>query len=127
MFHGPGVQVVAIGAGGRPGAAADHGGDAGHQRFVDLLRADEMDVGVDAAGGDDQPSPAMTSVPAPMTMVDAGLDVRIAGLADAGDAAVLDADVGLDDAAGVEDQRVGDHDIDALRPRRAGPGPCRRG
>ena len=53
MCHGPGVQVVAIGAGRRPGAAAEHRGDARHQRFLDLLRADEVDVAVDAAGGDD--------------------------------------------------------------------------
>ena len=35
-----------------------------------------------------RPSPAMTSVPGPMTMVDAGLGVGVAGLADRGDAAV---------------------------------------
>ena len=58
------------------------------------------------------PSPAITSVPGPMTMVDARLDVGIAGLADAGDAAVLEADVGLDDAPVVEDQRVGDDGVD---------------
>ncbi len=37
----------------RAGAAADHGRDARHQRFLDLLRADEMDMRVDAAGRDD--------------------------------------------------------------------------
>jgi hypothetical protein len=54
-----------------------------------------------------------------MTMSDAGLDVGIAGLADRRDAAVGDADVGLDDAPMVEDQRVGDHRVDgalALAP-----------
>ena len=44
--------------------------------------------------------------------VDAGLDVGIAGLADAGDLAVLDADVGLDDAPVVDDQRIGDDRVD---------------
>ena len=39
----------------------------------------------------DQPSPAMISVDGPMTMRHAGLNVRVAGLADAGDAAVLQA------------------------------------
>ncbi len=43
-----------------------------------------------------------------------GLNVRIAGLADGGDAAVLEAHVGLDDAPVVEDQRVGDQGIDHL-------------
>ncbi|MFI5336006.1 MAG: urease subunit alpha, partial [Opitutales bacterium] len=33
------------------GAATDHGGHAGADRLVDLLRADEMDVAVDAARG----------------------------------------------------------------------------
>jgi hypothetical protein len=41
------------GAGGRAGAAAQHGGHAAGQRFFDLLRADEVDVAVDATGGDD--------------------------------------------------------------------------
>jgi hypothetical protein len=37
------------GAGGRAGAAAEHGGHARRQRLLDLLRADEVDVAVDAA------------------------------------------------------------------------------
>src|SRR5580658_5146067 len=41
------------GAGRRPGAAAQHRGHARHQRLLDLLRADEMDVGVEAPGGQD--------------------------------------------------------------------------
>ena len=45
-------------------------------------------------------------------MVDARLHVRVAGLADAGDAAVAQADVGLDDAGVVDDQRVGDDGVD---------------
>ncbi len=40
-----------------------------------------------------RPSPAMISVAAPIAIVDAGLDVRVARLADRRDAAVLDADV----------------------------------
>ena len=60
------------------------------------------------------PSPAMISVPAPIGDGDAGLDVGIARLADAADAAVLDADVGLDDAPVVEDHRVGDDRVGHL-------------
>jgi hypothetical protein len=33
------------------------------QRVVHLLGADEVDVAVDPPGGEDAPSPAMTSVP----------------------------------------------------------------
>ena len=49
---------------------------------------------------------------------------RVAGLADAGDPAVLDADVGLDDALhGVDHERVRDHEVE--RPLRAGHGAVR--
>ena len=61
------------------------------------------------------------------TIVDARLDVGIARLADACDPAVLDADVGLDDAPVIEDQRVGDHECRRPSAARAGSGPCRRG
>ena len=43
---------------------------------------------------------------------DAGLDVRIAGLANAGDAAVLEADIGFHHAPVIKDQHIGDHGVD---------------
>ena len=106
-----------IGAGRRAGAAAEHRGDAGHQRLLDLLRADEVDVGVDAAGGDDLAFAGDHLGARADDDVDAGLDVGVAGLADRGDAAVLDADVGLDDAPVVEDQRIGDDGVDGALAR----------
>ena len=42
-----------LGAVRRAGAAADDGGDARRQRLVDDLRADEVHVAVDGAGGED--------------------------------------------------------------------------
>ncbi len=74
------------------------------------------------------PSPPMISVPGADHDVDAGLHVGIAGLADGDDAAVLQADVGLDDAPVVEDQRVGHHGVErALGARALALAPCRRG
>ena len=70
------------GAGRGPGAAAQHRGDAGHQRLLDLLRADEMDVDVEAAGGEDLALARDHFGAGPDDDGDAGLDVRIAGLAD---------------------------------------------
>ena len=128
MCHGPGVQVVAAVPVGRAGAAADHRGDAGGERLLDLLRADEMDVAVDAAGGEDLALAGDDFGARADDDVDAGLHVGVAGLADRGDAAVRDGDVGFDDAPMVDDQRVGDDGVDrALRPARPATGPCRRG
>ena len=82
----------------------------------DLLRADEMDVRVDAAGGEDQAlaGDRFGGDADDHPRRDAGHDVGIAGLADAGDAAVLDADVGLADAGPVDDQRVGDDAVERV-------------
>ncbi len=77
-----------------------------------------MDMRVDAAGGDDFAFARDRFRARADDDVDAGLHIGIAGLADAGDAPVLQADIGLDDAPMVEDQRVGDDGIDrALRAR----------
>jgi hypothetical protein len=103
------------GAGGRAGAAAQHGGHAAHQRLFDLLRADEVDVAVDAAGGDDHAFAGNDLGARADDDVHARLHVGVAGLADGRDAAALDADVGLDDAPVVDDQRVGDHAVHRLR------------
>src|SRR5205085_9026649 len=78
-----------------PGAAAHHGGDAAVERIVDLLRADEMDVTVDAARGDDLALAGDRLGARPDDDVDTRLHIGIAGLADRGDAAVLQADIGL--------------------------------
>jgi hypothetical protein len=42
----------------------------------------------------------------------AGHDVRITGLADPGNAPVLDADIGLANAGPVDDERIGDHAVE---------------
>ena len=118
------LDVPGAGAGGgeravrRAGAAAEHGGDARHQRFLDLLRADEVDMRVHAAGGEDLALAGDGLGGGADDDGDARLRVGIAGLADRRDAAVLQADVGLVDAGVVDDQRVGDDRVDrALRPR----------
>ena len=109
---GAGRAGGGVGAGRRAGAAAEHGGDAGIERLVDLLRRDEVDVHVEGAGGEDLALAGDRLGAGADDDVDVRLDVRVAGLADAGDLAVLDADVGLDDAPVVDDQRVGDDGVD---------------
>ena len=96
----------------RPGAAAEHGGDARHQRLVHLLRADEVDMGVEAAGGEDFALARDHLGAGTDDDGDIRLDVGIAGLADGRDAVAFEADIGLHDAPVIEDQRVGDDGVD---------------
>src|SRR6266550_3614438 len=95
-------------------AAADHGGHARHQRLVDLLRADEVDVRVDAAGGHDHALAGNDFGPGADGDVDPGLDVGVAGLAEAGDPVFLDRDIAFDDAPPVDHQRIGDDRVGAI-------------
>ncbi len=78
-----------------------------------------MDVGVDAAGGDDHALGRDDLGARADDDVHARLHVGVAGLADGRDAAAAQADVGLDDAPVVDDQRVGDDAVDRLGRARA--------
>ena len=90
-------------------------------RLGDLLRADEMDVAVDSPGGEDAAFAGDHFRGRADDHGDAVLDERISRVAEAGDAAMLDADVGLDDAGdGIDDERVGDDEIERLRRQREG-------
>ena len=103
--------------GDRAERAADHGGDAARQRMLDQTGAVEMHVNIDrargrdqafavahrGAGGDDQ------------ARIDAVHDRGIAGLADADDAAVADAEIALDDA----DHRIDHHHVAQQEIQRA--------
>ena len=109
-----------IGAVGGAGAAADQRRRSIGECRIGLLWRDEMDVRVDTRRGEDQVR-ARNGVGA-----DAELEprrhpvhgLRIAGLADAADAPVLDADIGFHHAEhGVDDGNIGDDEIG--RPGRA--------
>ncbi len=76
-------------AGGGAGAAAQHGGHAAGQGFFDLLRADVVDVAVDAACGDDVALAADDLGAGADDDVHARLRVGVARLADGSDAARL--------------------------------------
>ncbi len=71
-----------------------------------------MDVRVHAAGGQDLAFAGDRLRRRADDDVDAGLGVGIAGLADADDAAILQADIGLHDAGMVDDEGVGDDGVD---------------
>ena len=91
------------------------------QRVLYLLRADEVDVTVEAAGGQYAALAGDRLGAGADDDVDARLGVRVARLADRRDAAVAQADIGLVDAGMVDDQRVGDDGVDRpFGPRRLG-------
>src|ERR1700682_5323460 len=111
-----------VGPGGGTGAAATPRGNAARQRLGRLLRTDEMDVRVDAAGGEDEalPGDRLGGDADHHARRDALHRVGIARLADALDAALLDPQVGLVDAGVVDDERVGDHAVQRLGVAGAG-------
>ena len=75
-----------------------------------------MDMAVEAAGGEDLAFARDDIGARPDDDGHAGLDIGIAGLADGGDQAVLDGDVGFDNAPVIDDQRIGDDRIDRALP-----------
>ena len=81
---------------------------------MDLLRRDEVHVGVDGAGGQHEAlaGDGLGRHADDEVVAHPGHDVRVAGLPDARDAAVLDADVRLADAGPVDDEGVRDHAVE---------------
>ncbi len=104
MCQAPGVQVVALVPVAGPVPPPSMRGDARNKRLLDLLRADEVDVRVHAAGGQDLALAGDRLGAGADDDVDAGLRVGVAGLADAGDPPVLQPDIGLDDPPMVDDR-----------------------
>ena len=71
-----------------------------------------MDVGVDAPGREDVSFPGDRFGARAHHDRHPGLGVGVPGFADADDAAVLQTNIGFDDAPPVEDQGIGDHCVD---------------
>ena len=100
------------------------------ERLVDDLRADQVHVAVDRAGGEDAAVAGddLGVRADDQVGVDAVHGVGVAGLAERDDPAVADADVGLDHAPVVEHDRAGDDRVRrALGPGRPATGPSTRG
>ena len=121
-------------------AATEHRGDSGADRFIDLLRTNEMDVSINASRRDnvsltrenfgrcaDNHRIFFLRSRVGVDRANTTLNTGIPRVANTNDTTVLDADVGLDDA------KVGSR-ISALvmtrssdsASRRAATGPCRR-
>ncbi len=71
-----------------------------------------MNVGVNPACGDDIAFTGDHLGPRTDDDIDTRLHIGVPGLADPGNTTVANADIGLDDAGIIKDQRVGDHGID---------------
>ena len=110
----PGAGRAGRGLGPRGGtrAAPHHRRDAAVEQLLDQLRANEMDVRIDPAGGQDHALARDRLGAGTDDDVDPRLHVGITGLADREDAPLLDADVRLHDAPMIEDESVGDDRVD---------------
>ncbi len=109
----PGGDGGGLAALGRARPTADECGDPVRQGLVHDLRADEVDVTVDGAGGDDLAVARddLGARPDDEVGVDAVHRVGVAGLAQRDDATVADPEVRLDDPPVVEDDDAGDHGV----------------
>jgi hypothetical protein len=111
IYHGPGVQVVAlVPAAGpvpppimvvTPETSASSACGQIQWMWVSIPCGDDLPF-----GGDHFRCGAIGIV--------AGLNVRVAGFADGKDPPVLDADIGFHDPPVIDDQRVGQHQIHAV-------------
>src|SRR5262249_4002439 len=111
------------GAGRGPRPAAEHRRNAAVERLLAKLGADQMDMAVDAAGRDDLALAGDDFGAWADDNIDPGLDIGVAGLADAANAAVANADIGFDDAPVIEDDGVRNNGIDCSFGARALPLP----
>ena len=111
---GTGRTGGCVGAGGRAGAATDHGGDARHQRLINLLGANKVNVRVDTASGEDHALARDDFGTRANDDIDTGLNVRVTRLADSLDVAILDRHIGLDHAPPIHNQGVGDDGVRRL-------------
>ncbi len=108
---GAGGAGGGVGACGRACAAANHGGDPRGDRHLNLLGADEVNVGVDAASGEDHPFASDRLRPRANDNVHIVLNVRVPGLTNGSNFAILNPHIGLDNAPPIQNQRVGDHGV----------------
>src|SRR5580700_4878384 len=100
-----------IRARGGSSASAHHRGQTGKQRFRDLLRADEMDVYIDAAGRDDLSFASDRFRARSDDNIYIRLNIRVSSLADCRNMAIFNADISFYDSPVVENQSVGNDGI----------------
>src|SRR5262249_20515893 len=111
---GAGSASGGVGAGSGTGSAPQKRGESGSDGGLDEWRSAEVKVAVDAAGGGDEVLAGndLGARTDDKPGIDARLDERITRLADANDAAAADANVPLHDAPVIEDDRVGDDEVE---------------
>src|SRR6056297_2030450 len=97
---------------GGAGPTAKHRGQARMQRIVDLLRANPMDMGVEAAGCEYLSLARDRLGARTYDDIDAGLRVRVTRLANLLDDTAFQADVCLVDTGVIDDQGVCDNGVD---------------
>src|SRR5580704_659236 len=92
-------------------ASTHHRGHTGKQRFRDLLRADEMDVDIDAASSDDLSFACDRFRARSDDNSYIRLNIGISCLADCLNMAIFNGDIRFYDSPVVENQRVGNDGI----------------
>src|SRR6516164_7192498 len=103
--------------GGRASTAADHRRDAGRYGFVNLLRTNEMNMGVNAARRHDHMLPSNDFGARSNDYRYPRLDVRISCLPDSGNTTALYSHIRFDNAPMIDDHGIRDHCIHGVFAR----------
>ena len=101
---------------GRPRAAAHHGGHSAGQGFFNLLRADEMDVAINPACGDDIAFATDDLGAGANDDVHARLGIWVARFANTDNAPALQTNVGFHNTPVIQYEGIGHHTIDRALP-----------
>ena len=97
----------------RTGSASDHGSDTAVQGTVNLLRADEMNVGVNTTSCNDHTFSCKCLCRS--TYRHSGShtihDIRVSRFSDSDNFSVFDSDIGLDNSCGIHNQGISNYKI----------------
>jgi len=102
-----------IGSVCRACSSSDHGCNTAVQCTVDLLRTDEMDMGINTTGCNDHSfsCQCLCGCSDSHSRCHPIHDIRVSRFTDSCDLSIFDSDICLDDSCGIHDQGIGDNKI----------------
>ena len=96
-----------ISASGWTGSATKHGGHAGHQCFINLLRTNKVDMRINTTGSKNMALTGKYFSPRANNNINITLSIWITRLTYGKDTTIFDAHISFNDAPVIDDNRIG--------------------